>query len=443
MSLRSLAAKAGDRSPLPEGTLAVGAGLLVAGVTAYGFLVVSARVLGPERYSSLSVLWALAFLAAPGLFLPLEQEVGRALSARRARALGGGPVVSKAARAGGALAVLLVVACVASSGPLLDHLFDGQTLLLAGLALALVGYFAEHLVRGTLSGSGRFRPYGVVVGAEGALRLAGCLVLALLGVKSAGPYGLAIGLAPFGAVALGLRRQRGLLAPGPDASWSELSSALGYLLAGSLLAQGLINAGPLAVKLLAPENQQAAAGRFLAGLVIARIPVFLFQAVQAALLPKLSGLAASGRHADFRRGLSQLLRVVLLTGAAATVGAFAAGPWVIRLLFGEEFGLGRSDITYLAGGSAAFMIAVALAQGLIALHGHARAALAWLIGMMAFLTVVALQSGLLLRVEQGFLAGSAAAATAMALLLAPRLAQAEEASAEDLIEAAHNLPLEP
>lgn len=437
--------RAKARNPLPQGTLAVGAGLLVAGVTAYGFLVISARVLGPERYSALSVLWALAFLAAPGLFLPLEQEVGRALSARRALGDGGRPVVIKAARAGGTLALLLIAASIIGSRPLLDRLFDRDVLLLAGLALTMVGYFAEHLARGTLSGSGRFRPYGIVVGAEGAVRLLVCVILALAGVKTAGPYGLAIGLAPFAAVAtvaIGPRRQRGLLTPGPDASWSELSTNLGYLLAGSLLAQALMNAGPLAVKLLAPPSEQAAAGRFLAGLVIARVPVFLFQAVQAALLPKLSGLAAAGRHADFRRGLKRLLVAVMTIGSAGTLGAFLIGPWVVRALFGKEFTLGRADITYLAGASASFMVAVALAQGLIALHGHRPAALAWLGGVTVFVAVVVSRSGLFLRVEQAFLAGSIATAASMAALLVSRISR-EQSSAEELTRAAQEFPVEP
>src|SRR6185312_12035894 len=108
-----------------------------------------------------------------------------------------------------------------------------------------------------------------------------------------------VGLAPLGAVAYGLRGRRGLAEPGPAAEWKELSSALGWLLAASLLAQALVSAGPLAVKLLATDQEQEVAGRFLAGLVIVRVPVYLFQAMAAAVLPDLSRLAASNRWADF------------------------------------------------------------------------------------------------------------------------------------------------
>ena len=60
----------------------------------YGFLVVAARALGTARFAPLSVFWALLFVCGPGFFLPLEQETGRAIAARRVRGEGGRPVFS-------------------------------------------------------------------------------------------------------------------------------------------------------------------------------------------------------------------------------------------------------------------------------------------------------------------------------------------------------------
>ncbi|MEA2685075.1 MAG: hypothetical protein QOE93_270, partial [Actinomycetota bacterium] len=72
--------------------MAVAAGLVVLGLTAYAFLVIAARALGPEAYAPLSALWAIVFLVGPGCFVPLEQELARSLAARGAAGLGGGPV---------------------------------------------------------------------------------------------------------------------------------------------------------------------------------------------------------------------------------------------------------------------------------------------------------------------------------------------------------------
>ena len=186
----------GRSNPLPEGTLAVGAGLIVSGLTSYGFLAISARALGPERYAPLGVLWALTYVVCPGVFLPLEQEVGRALSTRRAKGLGGGPLIHRAALAGGVAAVVLI-AVTAGTGPLsLAHLFDHKVLLLVALIVALAGYYVEFLVRGVLSGNGRFKPYGVILGAEASLRMVACAGLAIVGVDTVGPYGIIVGAAP-------------------------------------------------------------------------------------------------------------------------------------------------------------------------------------------------------------------------------------------------------
>ena len=434
-----------EKIPLPEGTLAVGAGLVIAGLTAYGFLSVSARALGPERYAPLGVLWALMFVAGPGFFLPLEQEVGRALASRRARRLGGGPLIRRATLAGGTLAGLLILVSAATGPALLKHLFDGKGLLLIGFMIGLAGYFAEYLVRGTLSGNGRFRTYGVLVGSESALRMAACVALAVVGVKTAGPYGVVLGAAPFAAIAVALARERNLVTPGPDAPWSELSTALGVLLAGSVLAQLLVNAGVFAVQILADASEKAAAGRFLNGLIIARVPLFMFQAVQASLLPKLAGLVGAGRHADFRTGLRRLLEAVVAIGVVATVVAYAIGPMVVRIFFGREFELGHTDLAYLAAASAAYMLALALAQALIALEAYSRVVTGWAVGIVAFVLVTASQHGLLPRVEHGFLAGSIAAALVMALsvntLLSRGLAGTHDA--DELLEASHQLPIEP
>jgi O-antigen/teichoic acid export membrane protein len=407
--------------PLPEGTAWVGAGLAVLGLTAYGFLVVSARAVGPSRYASLSALWAAVYLAGPGFFLPLEQEVGRAVAARRAHGQGGAPVIRRAGRAGAGLAFVLIVVVLAASGPLKAELFDGDALLVVALACGLAGYFFQYLVRGALSGTGRFTPYGVVLATDGSLRLVACVALAGLGVSAAGPYGLAVGLAPLAAAGVGWLGPRGPVIDGPEAHWGELSHALGLLLAGSLFAQVLVNAGPLAVKLLASDQEQATAGRFLAGLVLARVPLFLFASVQAALLPELAGLAATGRSRAFASGLRRILIFVVILGATAVVAAPTVGPTALRILFGEEFGLSRAHLTYLAAGSAFYMLALTLAQAHIALADYARVAVAWLVGIVSFVVVTAAVRDLLLRVELGFLAGSAAAALAMGIMLTRRL----------------------
>lgn len=412
----------------------MGAGLVIQGITAYVFFVVAARALGAARYSSLSVLWTLVFFAAPGFLFPLEQEVSRAVSARRALGIGGGPIVRRAAALGFALVTALAVVTLALSGLIVDHLFDGQVLLLVGLVISLPIFGAVHLSRGTLSGTGRFGAYGTLLAGEGVLRVVAALVMAAIGVRTAGAYGLLISLAGLAALLPVLARQRNLLEPGPQAPWSELSEALGWLLLGAVLSQGFVNASVPLVKVLADEGQDAIAGQFQAGLIISRVPLFLFQAVQASLLPKLAGLAARGQATDFRSGLRRLVLVVVAIGVAATAGAFAVGPFVLQLAFGSEFDqLGNFDLGYLALASSLFMLAMALSQALIALRGYAKVALGWVVAIVVFCIGTAVGPGLLGRVELGLVSGAGVGVIAMAVLVRMQMASGIPATAEPLL----------
>ena len=431
-----------ERNPLPEGTISVGAGLAVTGLASYGFLVVAARALGPTVYGGLSVLWAMVYLVGPGFFVPLEQEVSRVLATHRARGLGSGPIVRRAALLGAALAGVLVAAALVLSPWLTERLFNDDWVLTVGLLIGIVGYAVANLVEGTLSGNGRFGRYGVYLGSEALLRLAICVGCAVVGVATAGPYGLALGIAPFLAVVPSLWGARGLAGPGPDVPWRELSLALGALLTASVMAQLLINASPVLVQLLAGPDQQAEVGVFTAAVVVARVPLFLFQAVQAALLPKLSGLAARGQLDEFRSGLTRLLAILAVIAVAAVAGAVTIGPAVVRVVFGPDFVVTRETLGLLAAASGVYILAMALSQALIALGRARQVAVAWVLGVVVLLVVTALGSDLLLRVELGFLAGSATAAGIMAWALRRAVRHGAQPHLGDVIEALHDLPLE-
>jgi O-antigen/teichoic acid export membrane protein len=410
-------------NPLPTGTFAVGVGLVVAGLTTYLFLIVANASLPSKGAAPLTAIWGVVFFAGPGFFLPLEQEVSRAIAIRRAQGLGSGPLIERAAMLGGMLAGFVLLVTLAMSPLIVKHLFDGQWLLLVALLVAVVAFFLGHLVRGVISGSGLFWSYSLFIGSEGVIRLVICLCLAAAGAKTAGGYGVALALAPLSAFFIVARGQRAVLEPGPAAPWSELSQSLGALLAGSVLAQGLANASLIVVKPLARADQQADVKRLFNGVIVARLPLFLFQAVQAALLPKLAALSGARRYHDFRRQLSRLVEAVVGIGILGTLGGFVVGPFVVKVLFDAE--LGHVDMALLAGGTACYIVAMSLAQALIAIEGQARMALGWLFGALAFLAVLVVDHDLLLRVELSALVGSAVAAGSMTALLLGRLRTVE------------------
>jgi O-antigen/teichoic acid export membrane protein len=432
------------RTAVPEGTFAVGAGLAVTAITSYIFIIVAQRGLSDSQYSAFGAFWGFIFVAGPGLFLPLEQEVGRALAHRRAQGIGGGPLVERAARLGAILTGAMVLIALVTSPLYIDGQFHGNWLLVASLALGLVGFYCMHTTRGTLSGNAQFRPYGEMLATDGVVRLAGALVLLALDVNNAGAYGMCMAIAPFIAVLVSLRKRHKLLEPGPPAPYSELSNALGWLLAGSLLMQLLGYSSLLGVNLLKGPGDTAAVAAFTSAFFVARIPPLLFQAVQGTLLPKLASLAGAGRHDDFRTGLRQLLVIVIAIAGIGTVAAFTIGVPVGEILF-PPFKIDSLDLGLLAAGSGVFIIALTVAQALLALKGHKQAALAWLLGVVAFLGVtaaVAPVAELDMEVELGFLAGASVSTLVMAIALFNRMKRGVDEGVDSLITQIEHEPLE-
>ncbi len=430
-------------NPLPEGAIPVAVGLGVSGVGIYVLFAVTSHVLDDADYSALVVLWTLVFALGNGVMQPLEQEVARAVSDRRARGIGSAPIVHRAVLAGLVFTAVLWILSLVASSWLIDELFSGNAALFGAFLIGLLGFCVGHLVRGTLSSHGRFAAYGSFFGLEGAIRPAAAAALAVAGVAAVGAYGFVIVLAPFLAAVLPMRGTRKLLEPGPEAPWSELSANLGWLLLGTVSIALLLNGGAIAVELLADDGQEAAAGVFQNGLFIARVPLFLFQAVLAALLPRLSHQLGRGAFDEFASAVSKLLIAIAVFGIVAVVAAAAVGPAIVGALFGSDQVLESADLGLLAAASIVYMAAVTLSQALIALNGHARMAVGAFLGFVAFLAVTALGSDLFQRVEMGLLVGSTVTAVWTGVFVVAGLRTRRRTYEIDLAEVAADLPLQP
>jgi O-antigen/teichoic acid export membrane protein len=394
-----------------------GTGVLLAGLCTFGFLTLAARVLGPEDFGVVSTLWALVFVAGPGLFLPVQQELSRVIGAQRGHdgaPDGGALAVALGWRWSGALVTVGALVGLVLHLTVGDRLFPGNDLLVLCLVVATAGSAVSFTARGIAAGRGDFGRYGWLVSSEAALRLLAGAVLLLVLVEPL-TFGIAIALAPFLSVAVvaGLRRSAPL-APGRHVTARELRGALLWLTAGSLLAQLAANAPPLAVQLLG-DDAAAETGRFMSALLVARLPIFFFQAVQATLIPNFSALAAAARHDDLRHAVRVLTALCGALVVLLTLGALVAGPEAVGLLFGDGFDVSGRTMAVLAAASGLYLLAAGLSNAAIALHRHHLTAAAWLAACLVFAAVVAVVPGLLLRVELGYLAGTAAASAVLLL----------------------------
>ena len=404
------------RSAIPEGTLSIGVGLLVAGVTIYIFFKIGQQALGQEKFKPLVSLWFVMFAIAPGFFLPIEQELSRAVAHRRALNQGVGPVVKKVALLCAATVVFLLALILLLSPMINDNLFEGNAIITVSLAIAIITYGALYFTKGLSSGLGKFSAYGFIVGADGAIRVLACTALLLLGVTQLSAYSLIIVITPIIGVMIVLLAGQLKTESGPPATWSEITENLVWLLGGSIFAAALVNAGPLTVDILGDSQDAIRVTQFGNAVLLTRVPLFLFQAVQAALLPRLTRLAARGDLAEFKIGFRRLVVLVIGVGVFGTIGAFLFGPFFLDLVYGG--GIDRRTLTLLALASAIYMMALAIAQAVIALRGHRLVALGWLLSFLSYVICAwKVSQDLFLRVEVALVVSSAVALVSFALSL--------------------------
>lgn len=422
---------------LPRGTLAVGVGLVGLGLFSYGYLAVAARGLAPEDFARLSVVWTALFLLGPGLFAPLEQHLGRTLAV-----VGLGPEGRRALRrtacAAGAGVVVLAVAAFAAL-PVLQHRLLGPDLAVAVALVLACGMLAPvHTSRGVLAGTGHYGRYGAQLAVDGALRTAGAAVLLVAGSHDLTAYAAVLVVSQAVAVlatvvglhgaAPGVRATDAAADPaaapaarGAD-TWAALGSGLGVMVVGTLASQFVANASTVVVQSWAVPGD-AAAGRFLTALVLARLPLFLFAALQASLLPRLAAAVAAGDLASVRRTSVHLTALLTAAGLAVTVVIAAAGPQIAGLLFGPGYAGQRLPLTVLSLGATAFMVAQAMAQVALAFHRSAAYTGGWLLGVAVFVAALAAPLGLSLpiRASLAFAVSSASVAVAMTVWFLARL----------------------
>ena len=95
----------------------------------------TAQLLGEQTAATLAAIWGVMFTIGPGFFLPLEQEVSRAIAARRMRQTGAGPLIRQAALLGAGLTGIVLGLLAAFSWLITDHLFDGHWTLFVALCI--------------------------------------------------------------------------------------------------------------------------------------------------------------------------------------------------------------------------------------------------------------------------------------------------------------------
>jgi O-antigen/teichoic acid export membrane protein len=400
-----------------RGARVLSVGIASTGLVTFAYFSLASHALDEVDYKGVSLLWSVLFLIIALIYRPVEQLLSRSISQRRAQGIESHPLRVPVTIQGSA-AALFLVAALALREPIRDDVFDGSSALYWVLVVAVLAYGASYFARGWLAGHKKFGLYGGLVLLEACSRCLFALAVAIGIASGQGVVAMGIAAAPLVSLlvipwALGSRgRARGEARE----SMREGAGFAGAVLAIMAAEQALLNGPVVAVDATAADA--ALAGFVFNVLLITRAPLQLFQAIQTSLLPHLSGLAATGGAAEFRRALRVTVLVIAAFSGAVVAGLALVGPWAMELLFGGEFEYGRGGLVLVGLGMGFHLTAGTLNQAALARGRAASAAAAWLGLAALFLLwlVVTPLDDQLLAVEVGYCATAALLAAALWLI---------------------------
>lgn len=403
-----------------RGTRILFVGVASTGIFTFAYFALASHLLPASQYGTITLLWALLFIAISVIYRPVEQLLSRAIADRRARGAHHGHPLRRPIIIQAGFATLFVACALAFSGPL-THLFGGSRELYWVFTGAGLAYAASYFARGYFAGHQWFALYGGLMLFESTFRF--CFPLAVAVGIASGQTAIAAGIvaAPVLSLlvvpwAIALHAKLDREAPLPDLDGAvEAGTAFAVSVAGIQLGeQVLLNSGVLIADSVADA---AVAGSVFNVLLISRAPIQLFQSVQTSLLPHLTGLRATEGHQQFGSAISVTVKAVAVFAGLAAIGLLIIGPEFMSLFFGDDITYGRVGLAIVAVGMGFHLMAGTLTQAALA-HDHARqAAFAWLLAGLALVgwMFVPAVPDVLLRAEIGY---ASCAALLCALLYA-------------------------
>lgn len=362
-------------SPLSRATITkVGLPSLLSAAVSYVFTLVAARTLGSVEENTRLLTFLSLLFACYGVLSGVATEMIRAVATASLEGHSRGPR---------ALSVALTLAlgsavAVAFASPLSAHVLgEPDDAMLLILPIGIAGYVVHSALVGASSGRGNWSVSGLVISAEGLMRLLCVLGVAVVGSSTTRLAVAAVVGAWAWVLLLAAPRVRNTLLLRLDASPAV---AFRRILV-SMLAQGasamLILGFPVLLSLTTPAREFAGAAPFVLAMTLTRAPLLIpLNALQGLVISAfvIHG-TLSFRSRRWVAGLgAACLCMVLLAGLA--------GPWLMSAIYGVDY---RID-----GATLAALTVAAMALALLTLTGAACQAAA---AHRAFLTGWALATG--------------------------------------------------
>lgn len=381
-----------------RGTIFTTLGLISSGLSTVVLFAIVSRYSPVEVASQFGGFWFALIAVSSGLFGAVEKETSRAFS--RARVSGVEPdfITKLILRS---LARLLIVACLVFlcfGGLVTGTYFYGDTIMFLSFVIGCTSHALLHFARGWCSGSGRFGYFAIILASDSSVKLSLVLSFLVLDFKVSF-WCLGVAASPFIVLAvpffLGhLPLTLTSFKIDNDAALVLRSSGhffrnFFFLTIAAMISSFLVNGGPISINLMSLESsaQLLAAVAFSNWVLLSRIPIFLFQGVQAVLLPVAVDFVVRG---EIRRVKLLLRRLNSALGALYLIGLvliFSIGDRIQVVIFGTS--VPRTIAILIFSATVLQMSALGLAQVLVAFDQYVLIVSIWLIAGMIFLLSVA------------------------------------------------------
>jgi O-antigen/teichoic acid export membrane protein len=356
--------------------LRVGAATAVAAILGWLALVAVARILGAERYAEFSVLWGFYF-AVGGLLFGMQQEVTRTVGSQEHPLVEPPPPPGSPVIAGVALVTVPGVLLLVVSAPWwASELFgDDPWPTVVATVVGLVTMAVQATIMGVVAAR---RQLGLFSGMVTVAAVARLLVIIAVCETTASTAGLMWGIASGSAIWLlflpSTRIRHAIWAVGDAATVPFVARAASTMVASAcaaLLATGF----PFMVRATSDGPLGAEAGALFAAVLATRAPLLLpltgFQLV-------IIGYFVRHRE-HLPRALPKIVSLVLAVGVFAGLLATAIGPFLLKLLFGDDFVVEGRVLGLLAFAAALLVLLTVTGVALLALQRHVSSMFGWVL----------------------------------------------------------------
>jgi O-antigen/teichoic acid export membrane protein len=352
---------------------------VASGLAAYAYVVLGTHQYGASAFAPVGVTWSIWSAEVAVVTFPVQHWIIREMNVdpgsgrlrRNLRLLATGVVLLAAA--------LFVVSWVAR-----DSLFHRDSVIFPLLVpISLVGSFLVGVSRGSLVGRGRVGAMATSVALDNVLRLAAAIAVVAIG-WGAPAFGMAIAV---GFVVSFFWPSAFVF---PRAESSSTAPAFGRdfaaFVGASLIAQLLVNEGPVLVALLGRPDHEVTA--MFAVFALGRAPMLIVGFASVVLTAEFSRWYVLGDFHSINRARALITAITAIAAGVTAVVAAAIGVRVVHVVFGSSVNTTAAIVSSVAAGCVVALGALVLTLLLVSQHRSVTALGAALIGLAAGVPVV-------------------------------------------------------